>query len=315
MHKDNLIQKILDIKKPTIFYTSGLPGCGKSTLAKEIIEKSGYRFVGVTRDDLRKSLGGPITPKDGKDKFNAQEKVCRGLRDEIVKSTIKNLKTSVIVHDTNILKYHHDHFTQLGKELKCPVQCLNFFTDPALHVTVEECISRDVKRGVGCVGKDVILSMYYEYLKELPKPQKNITLPKAQIIDLDGTLAINQFHGRWYDHNRYPMDKPQLPVLNAIKALAPTHKILIVSGREGFNQAKVLTYEWVKNQLGTIPFELFMRKESDMRPDHIIKREIYENEIIPNYNAEFVFDDRPCVVREWRSMGLFVFDCGNGIEF
>ena len=28
-----------------------------------------------------------------------------------------------------------------------------------------------------------------------------------------------------------------------------------------------------------------------------------------------VFDDRPCVVRLWRSRGLFVFDCGNGVEF
>ena len=57
--------------------------------------------------------------------------------------------------------------------------------------------------------------------------------------------------------------------------------------------------------------ELLMRKADDVRKDSIVKREMYEEHIKGKYNVKFVFDDRPQVVKTWRELGLFVFDCNQ----
>lgn len=51
-----------------------------------------------------------------------------------------------------------------------------------------------------------------------------------------------------------------------------------------------------------------MRTNNDNRSDEIVKRELYEKNIKNKYNVRFVVDDRPKVVRMWRSLSLFVFD-------
>ena len=45
-----------------------------------------------------------------------------------------------------------------------------------------------------------------------------------------------------------------------------------------------------------------MRKTGDNRKDSIIKREIFENDIRPYYNIDYVLDDRNQVVEMWRSI-------------
>jgi hypothetical protein len=58
-----------------------------------------------------------------------------------------------------------------------------------------------------------------------------------------------------------------------------------------------------------------MRPEGSMEKDTVVKKALYDEHIKSRYNVLGVFDDRPCMVRLWRSLGLFCFDCGNGIEF
>jgi hypothetical protein len=60
---------------------------------------------------------------------------------------------------------------------------------------------------------------------------------------------------------------------------------------------------------------LFMRPAGDMRKDCIVKQEIYEREIKGKFNCTAWFDDRPQVIRMLRSLGLPVFDVGDGVEF
>jgi hypothetical protein len=57
---------------------------------------------------------------------------------------------------------------------------------------------------------------------------------------------------------------------------------------------------------------LYMRKTEDKRKDSVVKREIYENEILPNYYVEFVLDDRQQVVDALRDMGLQVWQVARG---
>jgi hypothetical protein len=50
-----------------------------------------------------------------------------------------------------------------------------------------------------------------------------------------------------------------------------------------------------------------MRDEFDRRSDDLVKIDLYNNFIANNYNVVVVFDDRPSVVRQWRLLGLTVF--------
>lgn len=57
-----------------------------------------------------------------------------------------------------------------------------------------------------------------------------------------------------------------------------------------------------------------MRRAKDSRPDTEVKQDIldqyFKKELI-----DVVIDDRPSVIRMWRSNGLEVLDVGKGEEF
>jgi hypothetical protein len=89
----------------------------------------------------------------------------------------------------------------------------------------------------------------------------------------------------------------------------------VVSGREGKERAVKETLEWFKDIAQIEPDGFWMRKAGDMRSDCIVKREIYEQHIRPNFNVLGVFDDRTRVLNEWSRLGLFVFDVGNQVDF
>jgi hypothetical protein len=55
-----------------------------------------------------------------------------------------------------------------------------------------------------------------------------------------------------------------------------------------------------------------MRHTKDLRKDSIVKGEIYDSVIAPNYNVFFVLDDRNQVVDFWRSKGLTCFQVAPG---
>lgn len=88
---------------------------------------------------------------------------------------------------------------------------------------------------------------------------------------------------------------------------------ILVSGRP--SEYRKETEAWLKANHVTGYFALFMRPFNDKRPDTEIKAEIYHKYIQPHFTVMGVFDDRPSVIRMWRSKGLTVFDCGNGEEF
>jgi hypothetical protein len=164
-------------------------------------------------------------------------------------------------------------------------------------------------------SKDVILRMFYEHLCPDPhwrRRPETLGLPLAIICDLDGTLALMKGRGP-FEWDKVGQDGLNASVADILRQYnhGPT-KILIVSGRDGCCEAA--SREWV-SQCG-IDFDGFwMRPAGNTEPDSIIKRRIYDEHIRGKFDVLAVFDDRPCVVRLWRSLGLFVFDCGNGVEF
>jgi hypothetical protein len=160
------------------------------------------------------------------------------------------------------------------------------------------------------------------------KQEPDYDRKKAIICDLDGTLAFPTDRS-FYEEERCITDIPNIPVIQAITLFANTgYKILFTSGRQ--EKGREATYDWLIKHVvcnfnvvinsenpasreNTIrKIILFMRRDGDMRPDTIVKKEIYDEEIKDFCYVEAVFDDRLNVIATWESLGLFVFNCNQG---
>jgi len=124
---------------------------------------------------------------------------------------------------------------------------------------------------------------------------------KAIIVDIDGTVATRT-NRTPFDYSKVLDDAPKQDVISVLLAMwMAGYKIIFVSARDDscFND----TYAWLCKYCP--PFvTLHMRKSGDTRSDGVVKREIYEQNIQPEYNVVAVFDDRQKVVDMWRSIGL-----------
>ena len=135
-------------------------------------------------------------------------------------------------------------------------------------------------------------------------------LPRAILVDLDGTLALLTERGP-YDYVRCHLDVVNEPVKQVVLAYRACYgKVLIISGRE--DVARDMTAAWLERH--EIPYDgLFLRRRGDRRRDTVLKREIFERAIAGRYRVDFVLDDRDQVVAMWREeMGLTCFQVAPG---
>lgn len=277
-----------------VLILQGLPASGKSSFAREILLKEPGKWVRTNKDLLREMCHASYWTKNN-------EKFILEIRDRIILEALAAGK-HVIVDDTNFGK-NIDRIKVLVKG-QAQVEVDRRF----LKVSVEECIQRDLKRS-NSVGKDVIMRMYRQHLKEAePTMIHNPELPDAIIVDLDGTLAIMGDRSP-FDVSRCDQDLPNKPVLETVLKWQSSTNIIIVSGRTDDGQAK--TKYWLQ-QYGVKYQQIFMRKTGDMRKDSKVKAEIYHNYICDRYNILFILDDRQQVVDMWRSLGLTVFQVAEG---
>jgi hypothetical protein len=145
--------------------------------------------------------------------------------------------------------------------------------------------------------------------------------PSCYLVDIDGTIAdcrhraihVNNPEGTkdWDAFNAtMHLDEPKRDVLRIIDALhSDGFAIVLVTGR--FSCYQEVTIQWLLKH--SIPFSrLLMRKDGDYRSDHIVKREIYHEQIYPMFDVVGVFDDRDSVVAMWRKEGLTCFQVQKG---
>lgn len=281
-----------------LIMTKGLPGSGKSTWAKELIQKEPGRWKRINKDDLRLMLDNSKWSKQN-------EKFVILTRDTMALSALNN-GWNVIIDDTNLHPKHELHLKELAKFKNAEFE-IKDFTDVSLDV----CIERDLKR-TNSVGKKVIVDMYKQFLRKIPIIIYDPSLPNAIMCDIDGTLA--HLNGRNpYDASTCENDLLNKPVADLITiyrydAVAKPD-IILCSGRK--DEYRKQTERWL--QKNAIKFDhLFMRKTDDSRKDAIIKKEIYENHIKGKYNVLFVLDDRNQVVDMWRSLGLTCLQVAEG---
>ena len=287
----------------TIHLMQGLPASGKSTYVRENFTNG---ELVVSRDEIRKMFG--LTGKGVLD--NAGEKRVTQIQMALVRDAIQRGQ-DVVIDNTNLTQMAVQPFYKLGVNVVPHV----------MDTPLEECIRRNNLRREK-VADGVIERMSSRPIVELRtqifEPYvADESLPVAWIFDIDGTLADSKGVRDVYDNTRLHLDRLIAPVARVLNAVAGAltdrdDKIVFLSGRDAVSQD--VTETWLRDKGLFWPCEslLFMRPEGDRRDDAIVKSELFDTHVAPNFNVLGVFDDRARVVNMWRTKGLRVFHVDYG---
>ena len=288
--------------------TVGVSASGKSTWAEKM-ENEGW--MTVCRDDIRFNLLNlPYSQRDWS-KWNwKREKEVNAIVDKLIMESCVN-GYNVIISDTNLNPKHRASLIKKLEDIGYTVELKEF------PVTFEEAIRRDNLRRNG-VGSSVIARQWEQWQDYLRSKgqwayEEKPNHASVVICDIDGTLARMAARGA-YDWERVGEDELNEYVADMLDIQeAKGVNIILVSGRDG--SCRYETEKWLEHH--QIPYnKLYMREAGDMRKDTVVKKEIFDTFIKDKYNVRVVIDDRPCVVRMWRDMGLNTMIVGNPwIEF
>lgn len=292
----------------------GLPGSGKSTWARSTTFEWKGSFQIVTKDDIRDELHYKTWS------YDIEKEVMR-IRDMRI-SEVLSKGGLVISADTNLAPKHEARLRELARKYRA-----DFVIQSFLDVPVETCIERDLARkgdpDSHCVGEKVIRDMVSKYIDRTPQtpqvksevevnptPYKaNKKLPKAILVDVDGTLALMKGRSP-YDTAKADKDLLNDPIAEVVSwASDADFRVIIMSGRD--SKFRDLTEQWLTKH--HVPWDgLYMRPEGDKRNDAVVKLELFDNHIRDVYNVKFVLDDRDRVVKMWRKLGLTCLQVAEG---
>ena len=292
--------------------TRGYPGSGKSTWALNMT-KCGY--VRVNRDSIRQQVFG----LEGKGILSSkQEREVTKLEIALVEAAL-NAGKNVVVDATHLRQKYAVQWADLAERHGAFFKVMDFPVD------VDECVRRNAeRRAVEQVPENVIREMAKRfpihswpeikpsglYSKEPPITPyvPDTTKPHAYIFDVDGTLA--QIGDRNpYDAGRAMEDTPNPHVQLMWKHIEfGGYQMLVLTGRKHSHRG--VTERWLEaNQF--CYDGLWTRDDGDNRPDWIVKQELFDTHIAPNYNVLGVFDDRLQVARMWHLKGVPLFRVGD----
>ena len=285
----------------------GLPGCGKSTKAEEILRADG-NAVRLNKDLMRTMLHF--------DKFTGKNE---GLTRDAVRALAKVFlqeKKSVIIDDTNLNEGTMQAWKDLAKEMAAKVEVIDM-TD----VPVEVCVLRDNEREKS-VGGTVIKNMALRY------GLKTFSQDSVVLCDIDGTIA-DTAHRLHYvqaslhvdgkkDWKGFFSEMANDPVRQDVQKILVDHynegkTIIFLSARP--DDYKEVTLKWLADKNLGFAYTVIMRRSHDKRADTEAKRDMLNMHFPDKGVIHQVIDDRPTVIRLWKEMGLNVLDVGAGIEF
>lgn len=292
----------------------GLPGCGKSTLARQWVSMSPDTRAEVNRDAIRLMLGGYVVGSP------EQEKMVTKVSHNSIRDLLK-LNIDVVCSDTNLQMKYVRELMKIAVGVGAEVD----FEDMT-NVPLDTVRQRNARRSdKEPVPEHVIRKMYDQHVKgrgyPLPIPEGD-SVAKApdfyipiiidgieyDISDLDGTLTSCEGVRSPYDYSRVSLDKPRRRVIDILRSRNESGKgLIIMTGRpdivtkEGTNVREDTT-EWLHKYV-RLPFEGPFMRPADMLQinDASVKRHLFDEYIRKNYNLSgIVFDDRDRVVDMWR---------------
>lgn len=298
----------------------GISGSGKSWKARRLLTQYGgpTKAAIVGRDKIRELVLGH-SEQSIKEHYNSPdfmeiEKEITKYEDSLIRYNLQ-LGKFVISDNTHLRKKYLDRYAKFGVPVVYDLIECDF--DTALE--------RDSRR-IRQVGSEV-LKKQWESLKRLKedfdfKPWYPTTFCKAEydnskadaiVVDIDGTIALNNGQRSPFDWKMVYKDVPNDAVVKVLKLIEKGRdwkqtKIIVCSGRDAccFNE----TVAWL-DMYGIIYDEIFMRQENDNRADYIVKEEFWR-EIQKSYNIVAFFDDRNQVVDHARRLGFTVLQVAEG---
>jgi predicted kinase len=301
--------------------TRGLPASGKSTWAREWVAADPQTRARVNRDDLRANL------YDAARLAHSQETAINAVQTAAV-SALLGVGRSVVVDDMHLRARYVTAWATVAAQAGAGF-AVQDFTD----VDVEECVRRDgerAARGERAVGADPIRELYRRFLASGrglpasalvpksteagsgPRYEPDLSLPAAWLVDIDGTLALmSTAPGARspFEWHRVGEDAPNPAVVDLVQALAANTAIVVMSGRD--ESCRALTETWLA--ANDVPYQaLFMRPAGDSRRDSIVKRELFDEQVVPKWAVRGVIDDRRQVVEMWRGIGLMCAQVAPG---
>ncbi len=291
----------------------GVPASGKRTFAGTEPDA-----VVVNRDSLRYSMYGRYFGG------NIDEDVITQVEDAAIEAGLR-AGSDVVVDATNLERKRLKTKLSLASRYGADVVFKDFPISQAEATRRDAQREAEIGRGVGAA---VIAKFFRRYkinpetglLPAAPEPlpefvpyTPNRNLKPAYIFDIDGTLADHEGVRSPYDSSRYDKDRVHAQVAGLTRALDNYGQdVIVLTGRDAAFRA--VTHRWLADH--AVEFTaLHMRPEGDRRIDALVKYEMFKEKVEPNYNVLGVFDDRPQVLRMWRTIGVPTFNVGDGKEF
>lgn len=289
----------------------GISGSGKSTYAHSKWKENPLNTLVVNRDKIRELLYGyteeNVSEYYSRPDLNKLEKQVSVYEDTLIHDGLNHGKT-VIIDATNLRAEYIERF----KFWNVPTEIKYF------EVDLRTAINRDNYRSRK-VGEEVIKKQF-----NLFNSIKNRTfdfsisvfnnpscLKQCYIIDIDGTVA-EKGNRNPFDWKRVGEDKVIDPVHSLVWDLSQNDEgaeIIFCSGRDEVCREE--TQIWLDKHFKE-GSKLYMRKHNDIRPDWIVKEELWKEIVEEGYNIISLIDDRQQVVRRGRAIGLTVAQVAYG---
>jgi len=284
--------------------TVGVSASGKSQWAETFVQEH-PDYINLNSDAIRQDFWYslydiPFSWHGWRRCIHLEKEVYRILKARIADAIQK--QQNVIISNTHLSKKTREwterQFKTAGYEVSLKLFDISF----------AEAVERDQKRPFP-VGYQVIAQQFLQWDKFVkrqysPSPE----LPKAIIVDIDGTLTHINTKRSPFDWASVGSDEPNPIVVDMVRRYSGDHAIIILTGREAL--AEEQTELWL-NKHG-IHFDiLLMRSISDNRRGDLVKEEIFWSHIADSFNVVFAIEDTPKIVRMWQSINVPVFAIGN----
>ena len=146
---------------------------------------------------------------------------------------------------------------------------------------------------------------------------------KAVIIDLDGTLVSDPVASgyKWtnpedmdwdaWHRSRLPLDKNQWCYDIVKNFHNDGYTIIYLTGRGCDGVGRDIATQWLAKHSPTQDYKLIMRPSGTTIADYVMKKEIYETQIEPEYDVLFAIDDKRSVCEMWKEVGVPHLYCGD----